>query len=138
PRPASNQGGQQVPPDKTLFQPRPASNQGGQQVPPDKTLFQPRPASNQSRPPVQPDVTLYQPRPASNQRRPQARTDDTIYQPRLSEQLTTRITPNFLRIVGVVLAIGLTLAVVTYIYTQLQSGKQPNNQQNLPNSDRRI
>ncbi|MEH1949497.1 MAG: protein kinase [Nostoc sp.] len=137
PRPGANQGGQQVPPDKTLFQPRPGANQGGQQVPPDKTLFQPRPVSNQSRPPVQPDVTLYQPRPASNQRRPQARTDDTIYQPRLSEQLTTRITPNFLRIVGVVLAIGLTLAVVTYIYTQLQSGKQRNNQ-NLPNSDRRI
>ncbi len=138
PRPAANQGGQQVPPDKTLFQPRPGANQGGQQVSPDKTLFQPRPGANQSRPPVQPDVTLYQPRPASNQRRPQARTDDTIYQPRLSEQLTTRISPNFLRIVGVVLAIGLTLAVVTYIYTQLQSGKQPNNQQNLPNSDRRI
>ncbi|WP_414517575.1 serine/threonine protein kinase [Nostoc sp. PCC 9305] len=138
PRPGANQGGQQVPPDKTLFQPRPGANQGGQQVSPDKTLFQPRPGANQSRPPVQPDVTLYQPRPASNQRRPQARTDDTIYQPRLSEQLTTRISPNFLRIVGVVLAIGLTLAVVTYIYTQLQSGKQPNNQQNLPNSDRRI
>ncbi|MDZ8259800.1 serine/threonine protein kinase [Nostoc sp. ChiQUE01b] len=138
PRPASNQGGQQVPPDKTLFQPRPASNQGRPQVPPDKTLFQPRPASNQSRPPVQPDVTLYQPRPASNQSRPQARTDDTIYQPRLSEQLTTKITPNLLRIVGVVLAIGLTLAVVTYIYTQFQSGKQPSNQQNLPKSDNRI
>ncbi|OYD90674.1 serine/threonine protein kinase [Nostoc sp. 'Peltigera membranacea cyanobiont' 210A] len=138
PRPGSNQGGQQVPPDKTLFQPRPGSNQGGQQVSPDKTLFQPRPVSNQTRPPVQPDVTLYQPRPASNQRRPQARTDDTIYQPRLSEQLTTRITPNFLRIVGVVLAIGVTLAVVTYIYTQFQSGKQPSNQQNLPNSDQRI
>ncbi|MDZ7991914.1 MAG: protein kinase domain-containing protein [Nostoc sp. EfeVER01] len=138
PRPGANQGGQQVPPDKTLFQPRPGSNQSGQQVSPDKTLFQPRPVSNQSRPPVQADVTLYQPRPASNQRRPQARTDDTIYQPRLSEQLTTRITPNFLRIVGVVLAIGLTLAVVTYIYTQLQSGKQPSNQQNLPNSDQRI
>ncbi|MEH2357628.1 serine/threonine protein kinase [Nostoc sp.] len=138
PRPGANQGGQQVPPDKTLFQPRPGANQGGQQVSPDKTLFQPRPASNQSRPPVPPDVTLYQPRPVSNQRRTQARTDDTIYQPRLSEQLTTRITPNFLRIVGVVLAIGLTLAVVTYIYTQLQSGKQPNNQQNLPNSDQRI
>ncbi|MEH1985814.1 serine/threonine protein kinase [Nostoc sp.] len=155
PRPASTQGGQQVPPDKTLFQPRPASNQGGQQVPPDKTLFQPRPAANQNRPPVSPDktlfqprpgsnqggqqvppdVTLYQPRRASNQSRPQARTDDTIYQPRLSEQLTTRITPNFLRIVGVVLAIGVTLAVVTYIYTQFQSGKQPSNQQNLPNSD---
>ncbi|MDZ7950924.1 protein kinase domain-containing protein [Nostoc sp. DedQUE09] len=138
PRPGVNQGGQQVSPDKTLFQPRPGVNQGGQQVSPDKTLFQPRPVSNQSRPPVQPDVTLYQPRPASNQRRPQARTDDTIYQPRLSEQLTTRITPNFLRIVGVVLAIGLTLAVVTYIYTQLQSGKQPSNQQNLPNNDQRI
>ena len=138
PRPGSNQGGQQVPPDKTLFQPRPGANQGGQQVSPDKTLFQPRPVSNQSRPPVPPDVTLYQPRPASNQRRPQARTDDTIYQPRLSEQLTTRITPNFLRIVGVVLAIGVTLAVVTYIYTQFQSGKQPSNQQNLPNSDQRI
>ncbi|MEH2231455.1 MAG: protein kinase [Nostoc sp.] len=138
PRPGANQGGQQVPPDKTLFQPRPGANQGGQQVSPDKTLFQPRPASNQGGQQVPPDVTLYQPRPASNQRRPQARTDDTIYQPRLSEQLTTRITPNFLRIVGVVLAIGLTLAVVTYIYTQLQSGKQPNNQQNLPNSDRRI
>ncbi|MEH1806149.1 protein kinase domain-containing protein [Nostoc sp.] len=156
PRPGSNQGGQQVPPDKTLFQPRPGSNQGGQQVPPDKTLFQPRPAANQNRPPVSPDktlfqprpgsnqggqqvppdVTLYQPRRASNQSRPQARTDDTIYQPRLSEQLTTRITPNFLRIVGVVLAIGVTLAVVTYIYTQFQSGKQPSNQQNLPNSDR--
>jgi eukaryotic-like serine/threonine-protein kinase len=134
PRPGANQGGQQVPPDKTLFQPRPGANQGGQQVSPDKTLFQPRPASNQSRPPVQPDVTLYQPRSASNQRR----TDDTIYQPRLSEQLTRRITPNFLRIVGVVLAIGLTLAVLTYIYTQLQSGKQPSNQQNLPNSDQRI
>ncbi|RCJ31483.1 serine/threonine protein kinase [Nostoc punctiforme NIES-2108] len=156
PRPGSNQGGQQVPPDKTLFQPRPGSNQGGQQVPPDKTLFQPRPAANQNRLPVSPDktlfqprpgsnqggqqvppdVTLYQPRRASNQSRPQARTDDTIYQPRLSEQLTTRITPNFLRIVGVVLAIGVTLAVVTYIYTQFQSGKQPSNQQNLPNSDR--
>ncbi|MEH2258521.1 serine/threonine protein kinase [Nostoc sp.] len=138
PRPGSNQGGQQVPPDKTLFQPRPASNQSRPPVPPDKTLFQPRPASNQSKPPVQPDVTLYQPRPASNQSRPQARTDDTIYQPRLSEQLTTRINPNFLRILGVVLAIGLTLAVVTYIYTQSQSRKQPNTQQNLPNSDQRI
>ncbi|MHC5742752.1 MAG: serine/threonine protein kinase [Nostoc sp.] len=136
PRPGSNQGGQQVPPDKTLFQPRPASNQGGQQVSPDKTLFQPRPASNQGGQQVPPDVTLYQPRRASNQSRPQARTDDTIYQPRLSEQLGTRITPNFLRIVGVVLAIGVTLAVVTYIYTQFQSGKQPSNQQNLPNSDR--
>ncbi|MBE9104415.1 protein kinase [Nostoc cf. edaphicum LEGE 07299] len=138
PRPGANQGGQQVPPDKTLYQPRPGTNQGGQQVSPDKTLFQPRPVSNQGGQQVQPDVTLYQPRSASNQRRPQARTDDTIYQPRLSEQLTRSITPNFLRIVGVVLAIGLTLAVVTYIYTQLQSGKQPSNQQNLPNSDQRI
>ncbi|MHC5851037.1 protein kinase domain-containing protein [Nostoc sp.] len=136
PRPGSNQGGQQVPPDKTLFQPRPGSNQGGQQVPPDKTLFQPRPGSNQGRPEVRPDVTLYQPRPASSQGRPEARTDDTIYQPRLSEQLTTRITPNFLRILGVVLAIGLTLALVTYIYTQSQSRKEPSNQQDLPNSDR--
>ncbi|WP_375474124.1 protein kinase [uncultured Nostoc sp.] len=138
PRPGSNQGGQQVPPDKTLYQPRPGSNQNRPPVPADKTLFQPRPASNQSRPPMQPDVTLYQPRPASNQSRPQTRTDDTIYQPKLSEQLNTRITPNFLRILGVVLAIGLTLAVVTYIYTQLQSRKQPNTQQNLPNSDQRI
>ncbi|MEH1936928.1 MAG: protein kinase [Nostoc sp.] len=135
-RPASNQSGQQVPPDKTLFQQRPASNQGSPQVPPDKTLYQPRPASNQGSPQVPPDKTLYQPRPASNQGRPQVRTDDTIYQPRLSEQLTTRITPNFLRIVGVVLAIGLTLGLVTYIYTQFQARKQPSNQQNLPNSDR--
>ncbi|MCC5642553.1 hypothetical protein LC607_06225 [Nostoc sp. CHAB 5824] len=81
-----------------------------------------------------PDVTLYQPRRASNQGRPQVRTDDTIYQPRLSGQLATRITPNFLRIVGVVLAIGLTLALVTYIYTQFQSRKEPSNQQDLPNS----
>ncbi|MEH2340051.1 protein kinase domain-containing protein [Nostoc sp.] len=136
PRPASNQGKPQVPPDKTLFQPRPASNQGGQQVPPDKTLFQPRPASNQGRPQVPPDVTLYQPRPASNQGRPQVRTDDTIYQPKLNEQLARRITPNFLRILGVVLAIGLTLALVTYIYTQFQSRKQPSNQQGLPNKER--
>ncbi|MEH2298998.1 MAG: protein kinase [Nostoc sp.] len=135
PRPASNQGRPQVPPDKTLFQPRPASNQGGQQVPPDKTLFQPRPASNQGRPQVPPDVTLYQPRPASNQGRPQVRTDDTIYQPKLNEQLARRITPNFLRILGVVLAIGLTLALVTYIYTQFQSRKQPSNQQGLPNNE---
>ncbi|MEH2161796.1 MAG: protein kinase [Nostoc sp.] len=136
PRPGSNQGGQQLPPDKTLFQPRPASNQGGQQLPPDKTLFQPRPGSNQSRPQVPPDVTLYQPRPASNQGRPQAPTDDTIYQPKLSEQLGTKITPNFLRIVGVVFAIGLALALVAYIYTQLQSRKEPSNQPGLPNSDR--
>ncbi|QLE43750.1 serine/threonine protein kinase [Nostoc sp. C052] len=134
PRQASNQGGQQVPPDKTLFQPRQASNQGGQQVPPDKTLFQPRPASNQGRPQVPPDVTLYQPRAASHQGRPQVRTDDTIYQPRLNEQLATRITPNFLRILGVILAIGVTLALVTYIYTQSQSRKEPSNQQNLPNN----
>ena len=135
-RPASNQGGQQVPPDKTLFQPRPASNQGGQQVPPDKTLYQPRPASNQGRPQMPPDVTLYQPRSASNQGRPQVRTDDTIYQPKLNEQLARRITPNFLRILGVVLAIGLTLGLVTYIYTQFQSRKQPTNQQGLPNNER--
>ncbi len=136
PRPGSNQGSPQVPPDKTLFQPRPGSNQSSPQVPPDKTLFQPRRASNQGKPQVPPDVTLYQPRPASNQGRTQVRTDDTIYQPRLNEQLTTRITPNFLRIVGVVLGIGLTLALGTYIYTQSQSEKQPNNQQSLPNSDR--
>ncbi|MEH1821169.1 MAG: protein kinase [Nostoc sp.] len=134
PRQASNQGGQQVPPDKTLFQPRQASNQGGQQVPPDKTLFQPRPASNQGRPQVPPDVTLYQPRTASHQGKPQVRTDDTIYQPRLNEQLATKITPNFLRILGVILAIGLTLALVTYIYTQSQSRKEPSNQQDLPNN----
>ncbi|MEH2401754.1 protein kinase domain-containing protein [Nostoc sp.] len=134
-RPASNQGGQQVPPDRTLFQPRPASNQGRPQVPPDKTLFQPRPASNQGRPQVPPDVTLFQPRPASNQGRPQVRTDDTIYQPKLNEQLARRITPNFLRILGVVLAIGLTLGLVTYIYTQSQSRKQPSNQQGLPNNE---
>ncbi|MEH1768170.1 serine/threonine protein kinase [Nostoc sp.] len=136
PRQASNQGGQQLPPDKTLFQPRQPSNQGGQQVPPDKTLFQPRPTSNQGRPQVPPDVTLYQPRPASHQGRPQVRTDDTIYQPRLNEQLATRITPNFLRILGVILAIGLTLALVTYIYTQSQSRKEPSNQQSLPNNSR--
>ncbi|MEH2050318.1 protein kinase domain-containing protein [Nostoc sp.] len=136
PRQASNQGGQQVPPDKTLFQPRQASNQGGQQVPPDKTLFQPRPASNQGGQQVPPDVTLYQPRPASHQGRPQVRTDDTIYQPRLNEQLATRITPNFLRILGVILAIGVTLALVTYIYTQSQSRKEPSNQQDLPNNSR--
>jgi eukaryotic-like serine/threonine-protein kinase len=135
PRPASNQGGQQVPPDKTLFQPRPSSNQGGQQVPPDKTLFQPRPSSNQGRPQVPPDVTLYQPRSASNQSRQQVPTDDTIYQPKLSVQLATKITPNLLRILGVVFAIGLSLALVAYIYTQLQSPKEPNNPQ-IPNSDR--
>ncbi|MEH2468408.1 protein kinase domain-containing protein [Nostoc sp.] len=132
-RPASNQGGQPVPPDKTLFQQRPASNQGRPQVPPDKTLYQPRPASNQGRPQVPSDVTLYQPRPASNQGRPEVRTDDTIYQPKLNEQLARRITPNFLRILGVVLAIGLTLGLVTYIYTQ--SRKQPSNQQGLPNNE---
>ncbi|MCW5312738.1 protein kinase [Nostoc sp. KVJ3] len=133
PRPGSNQGGQQVPPDKTLFQPRSGSNQGGQQVPPDKTLYQPRPASHQGRPQVPPDVTLYQPRPASNRGRPQVRSDDTIYQPKLNEQLATRIAPNFLRILGVILAIGLSLAFVTYIYTQLQSRQEPSNQQRLPN-----
>jgi eukaryotic-like serine/threonine-protein kinase len=138
PRPASNPAGQQVPPDKTLFQPRPASHQGGQQVPPDVTLYQPRPASHQSRPQAPPDVTLYQPRPASHQGGRQAPMDDTIYQPRLSEQVATRITPNFLRILGVVLAIGLTLALVTYGYTQWQSRKEPSNQQGLPNSDRSI
>ncbi len=138
PRPGgTNPGGQQVPPDKTLFQPRPGgSNPGGQQVPPDKTLFQPRPGSNPGRPQVPPDVTLYQPRPTTNQGRRQAPMDDTIYQPRLSEQLTRRITPNFLRILGVVLAIGLTLALVAYIYNQSQSRKEPSNQPGLSNSDR--
>ncbi|MEH2197282.1 protein kinase domain-containing protein [Nostoc sp.] len=136
PRPVSNQGGQQVTPDKTLFQPRSSSNQGGQQVPPDKTLFQPRPDFNQGRQQVPQDVTLYQPRHVSHQNGQQVRTDDTIYQPKLNEQLATRITPNFLRILGVVLAIGLSLALVAYIYTQLQSRKEPSNQQGLPNSDR--
>ncbi|MBN3906542.1 MAG: protein kinase [Nostoc sp. NMS1] len=136
PRPGSNQGRQQVPPDKTLFQPRPGSGQGRQQVPPDKTLFQPRPGSGQGRPQGPPDVTLYQPRPASNQGRRQVPLDDTIYQPKLSEQLATKITPNFLRILGVVLAIGLTLALLAYMYTQFH--KEPSNQQSLPNSDRNI
>jgi serine/threonine-protein kinase len=99
-----------------LYQPRQASNQGGQQVPPDRTLYQPRQASNQSR--------------------PQGRTDDTIYQPRVSGQLATKIPPNLLRILGVVLAVGVALGLVTYIYTQLQSGKEPSKQQGLPNSGR--
>ncbi|MEH1781923.1 MAG: protein kinase [Nostoc sp.] len=136
PRTTSNQDRPQVPPDKTLFQPRPSSNQGRPQIPPDKTLFQPRPSSNQGRPQVPPDVTLYQPRPASHQGKPQVRTDDTIYQPRLNEQLAARITPNFWRILGVILAIGLTLALVTYMYTQSQSRKEPSNQQGLPNNGR--
>ncbi|MBD2530490.1 protein kinase [Nostoc flagelliforme FACHB-838] len=136
PRPGSNPGGQQTPPDKTLFQPRPGSNPGGQQTPPDKTLYQPRPGSNQSGQQTPSDATLYQPRPASNKGRSQAPVDDTIYQPRLVGQLTTKISPNFLRILGVVLAIGLTLALATYIYTQSQSRKEPSNQQSLPNSDR--
>ncbi|RCJ19992.1 serine/threonine protein kinase [Nostoc sp. ATCC 43529] len=154
PRPASNQGGVQVPPDKTLFQPRSTPNQGGVQVPPDKTLYQPRPLSNPSTPPT--DKTLYQPRPASNtgrpepsvdrtlyqprpvsaQNRPHPPTDDTIYQPRLNDQSATGNTPNFLRILGVILAIGLTLAVVTFIYTQWQSSKNSTNEQSLSNSDR--
>ncbi|MCF2150207.1 protein kinase [Desmonostoc muscorum LEGE 12446] len=156
PRPASNQGTPQVPPDKTLYQPRPASNQGTPQVPPDKTLYQPRPISNPSTPPVptdktlyQPrsasptdrpevplDRTLYQPRPVTPQSRPQARTDDTIYQPRPNDQPATGNTPNLLRILGVILAIGATLAVVTFIYTQLQSPKNSNNEQSLSNGDR--
>ncbi|MFN6500735.1 MAG: serine/threonine protein kinase [Nostoc sp. DedQUE01] len=155
PRPASNQGGVQVPPDKTLFQPRPASNQGGVQVPPDKTLYQPRPASNPGtqplptdktlyqprpvantgRPEAQLDRTLYQPRPASHENRPRVQTDDTIYQPRLNNHSATGNTPNFLKILGIILAMGLTLAVVTFIY-QWQSSKNSTNQQSLSNSDR--
>ncbi|MBX9258847.1 protein kinase [Desmonostoc muscorum CCALA 125] len=156
PRPASNQGTPQVPPDKTLYQPRPASNQGTPTVPLDKTLYQPRPISNPSTPPVPTDKTLYQPRPTSPadrpevpldrtlyqprpvtpQSRPQARTDDTIYQPRPNDQPATGNTPNLLRILGVILAIGATLAVVTFIYTQLQSPKNSNNEQSLSNGDR--
>ncbi|MDZ8239275.1 MAG: protein kinase [Nostoc sp. ChiQUE01a] len=156
PRPASNQGGAQLPPDKTLFQPRAVSNQGGVQVPPDKTLYQPRPASNPgtpplptdktlyqprpvantSRPEAQLDRTLYQPRPASHENRPRVPTDDTIYQPRLNDHSATGNTPNFLKILGIILAIGLTLAVVTFIYTQWQSSKNSTNQQSLSNSDR--
>ncbi|MDZ8110328.1 MAG: protein kinase [Nostoc sp. DedQUE12a] len=156
PRPASNQGGVQVPPDKTLYQPRPTPNQGGVQVPPDKTLYQPRPLSNPSTPSLptdktlyQPrsvsntgrpepsvDRTLYQPRPVSPQNRPHAPTDDTIYQPRLNDQSATGNTPNFLRILGVILAIGLSLAVVTFIYSQWQSSKDSTNEQSLSNSDR--
>ncbi len=153
PRPASNQGTVQPPPDKTLFQPRPASNQGGVQLPPDKTLYQPRPVSNSGTPPLptdktlyQPrpvpntgrpeaslDRTLYQPRPASHQNRPNTPTDDTIYQPRANDQSATGNTPNFLRILGVILAIGLTLAAVTFIYTQWQSSRNSNNEQSLVN-----
>ncbi|MEH2065980.1 MAG: protein kinase [Nostoc sp.] len=136
PRQPSNQGGQQAPPDKTLYQPRQPSNQGGQQAPPDKTLYQPRQPSNQGGQQPTSDNTLYQPRQASNQGRPQAQTDDTIYQPKGNGQIATGISPNLLRIVGIVLAVGLTLALVTYIYTQLQSGKEPSNQQGLPNSGR--
>ncbi|MBC1241036.1 serine/threonine-protein kinase [Nostoc sp. 2RC] len=156
PRPASNQGGVQLPPDKTLFQPRPASNQGGVQLPPDKTLFQPRPVSHQNTPPVptdktlfQPrpvsntnrpepslDKTLYQPRPVSHQNKPHVPTDETIYQPRLNQHSATGNTPNFLRILGIILAIGLTLGVVTFIYTQIQSSQNSTNEQSLSNSDR--
>jgi eukaryotic-like serine/threonine-protein kinase len=135
PRRASNPGTPQVPPDKTLFQPRPASRPGTPPVPPDKTLFQPRPVSNQGRPEVPLDKTLYQPRPVSHQARPQAQNDETIYQPKLNGQTSPGIAPNFLRILGVILAIGLTLALVTYIYNS-QAPKQRTNQQSLSNSDR--
>ncbi|MEH2058488.1 MAG: protein kinase [Nostoc sp.] len=136
PRPGSNQGGQQPPSDKTLYQPRPGSNQGGQQPPSDKTLYQPRQASNQGVQQAPSDHTFYQPRQASNQGGQQAPTDDTIYQPKGNGLIATGISPNLLRIVGIVLAVGLTLALVTYIYTQLQSRKEPSNQQGLPNSGR--
>jgi eukaryotic-like serine/threonine-protein kinase len=122
-------------PDATLYQPRPASNPGTPQVPPDKTLFQPRPASNPATPQVPPDKTLFQPRPASRPGRPQAQNDETIYQPKLNGQTSPGIAPNFLRILGVILAIGLTLALVTYIYNS-QAPKQRTNQQSLFNSDR--
>ncbi|MBG1265338.1 serine/threonine protein kinase [Nostoc sp. WHI] len=133
PRPASHQGQPQAPPDKTLYQPRPASHQGQPQAPLDKTLYQPRPTSNQGRPQVPTDATLYQPRPVSHQGRPQVPTDDTIYQPKQNGQSVTRITPNLLRILGVILAIGLTLGLVTYIYNQLQSSPEPRKEQGLLN-----
>ncbi|MFN6449936.1 MAG: serine/threonine protein kinase [Nostoc sp. DedSLP05] len=116
-------------PDATLFQPRPASNQGTPQVPPDKTLFQPRPASNQGRPEAPLDRTLYQPRPVN---RPHVQNDDTIFQPRASDRSSAVGSPNFLRILGVILAIGLTLAAVTFIY-QWQSSRNSNNEQSQLN-----
>ncbi|MGF1987230.1 MAG: protein kinase domain-containing protein [Nostoc sp. ZfuVER08] len=136
PRPASNQGGVQLPPDKTLFQPRPVSHQNTPPLPTDKTLFQPRPVSNTNRPEPSLDKTLYQPRPVSHQNKPHVPTDETIYQPRLNQHSATGNTPNFLRILGIILAIGLTLGVVTFIYTQIQSSQNSTNEQSLSNSDR--
>ncbi|WP_392535119.1 protein kinase [Nostoc sp. C117] len=134
PRRAGSQNPPQVPPDKTLFQPRRAGSQNPPQVPPDKTLYQPRPASHQGRPQAPLDKTLYQPRPASHQGRPQAPTDDTIYQPRSDGQSSTGIAPNLLRILGIILAIGLTLAFLTYIYNnQFKSPKERSNEQSLSN-----
>ncbi|RUS92877.1 hypothetical protein DSM106972_098020 [Dulcicalothrix desertica PCC 7102] len=109
-------------PDKTLFQPKPAKNSGNQQ-PVDNTVVQHSRAGNNQNSNQTPDNTIYQPKPANNQI-PQQAPDDTIYQPRKN-----KLTPqnsNTLKIVGIALALALTLGLISYFITS-RSGRNDNN-----------
>jgi eukaryotic-like serine/threonine-protein kinase len=113
-------------PEGTIFQPRPTAQVDNNQnapVPvnptpakPEGTIFQPRPQASQ------PEGTIFQPRPTAP--------EGTIFQPRpqpTAEGKTVQHQPlpsNLWRIIGIVLAIGLALGAVIYIYPHLQPNKQ--------------
>ncbi|BAY64189.1 serine/threonine protein kinase [Calothrix brevissima NIES-22] len=98
-------------PEGTIFQPRP-------QPIPEGTIFQPRPQ------PV-PEGTIFQPR-------PQTIPDETIFEPKKNQGTAQPVPSNFWRVIGIVLAIGLALGAVIYIYPHLKP-KQENNQNSLQN-----
>ncbi|MBD2353985.1 protein kinase [Tolypothrix sp. FACHB-123] len=124
-------------PEGTIFQPRPQPQAENTPVTPPQTgkpegtIFQPRPQAVpegtifQSRPQPAPEGTIFQPR-------PQPAPEGTIFQPKKNQGTAQPVPSNFWRVLGIVLAIGLALGAVIYLYPQLKP-KQENNQNSLQN-----
>ncbi|MDZ7956662.1 MAG: hypothetical protein RMY34_01935, partial [Aulosira sp. DedQUE10] len=121
--------------EETILRPQPVQHPGsdGEAVPPSlQAIAQNQPEGKifQTRPVPQPapEGTIFQSRPVSPPTGEPMLHGSTIFQRRTNRQVSQKLPSNFWRILGVAFAIGFALVAVLYIYPQLKSPQNPNNQ----------
>ncbi|MHC5936135.1 serine/threonine-protein kinase [Nostoc sp.] len=122
-------------PEGTMMQPRPPATPA--QPLPEGTMMQPRPPATPAQP--LPEGTMMQPRPAQPrlegtmmQPRPaQQQPEGTMMQSRQNGQQADKILVKVLLIVGLLFAVGISLALVMHVYSQSRSGSNIN-ERSLP------
>ncbi len=154
PKPRTYPGGQQLPSDRTEFQQRQGTHSGGQPPSSENTQFQPRHGTHSGGQPQSSDRTEFQPRQGTHSGGQPQSSENTQFQPRQgthsggqqipentlvqrkeNEQPSDQLPVNFWRNLGIVIALGLALGAIIYIYPRFMP-KNSNNGQGVPKFDR--